>query len=754
MRLLPGVARELGLEEASPTARARAWSASIRYARTLSEAEAVLRVLADAPPAALAVDTEYAFDRPPVTLRSGEEWFDIRSIRPICMSLATADTVAVIDLRAPGVSAVVAAILALPSRLVFHHVKSELFVFWRLGLDANLVGFYDTQLAEACLRLGEFHVRRGDGEHHEQERRRRHALSLVGQCARYGLGYPYSDGKEELRREFATLVGDGPLTVRLLEYAAADAAWTLRLFRAQAAAVAAEGLGWHLEAVEFPFAVANARIEWNGVHVGRDRLQLLRDVAARAAETNRRILAAAGVDPPSDPVALRRVLAMAGVDGLFVRDGEFSTSEGRFKDLEHVHPAVRPFRLHRRYTRLRAEEWTAGRLTGADGRLHPRHVQLGAATGRNTCTTPNLPGIGRALRPVVTAPPGRALFELDYSQIEVGVAAAEHRDEALIAAFNSGDVYVEAARRFFADTLTDEERAFPAVEFKLRFGHLRDAMKVFVLSVVNNMKAGSLARRFELSPTEAETQRRRFLDLYPRLRDGLAASARNGLRKGYAEIVGGLRRRTCGARGAWVENFLRNTPLQGGAAVVFKRAVVALDRAFSGTTTRIVLPIHDAVLIECDEGAVEQIAEEASDLMRKAMSAVYPALQGRVELNAKDVSCWNKDGDAKSFERFADLDDAPPPEVSRWPDDVRAVYERRRADLSAAGDLEPARRAFGELREAAFDALVSRSVADALGFDPKAFSLFSEHVIGRAGPTSRAADMTLTIALLREGRRS
>ena len=114
------------------------------------------------------------------------------------------------------------------------------------------------------------------------------------------------------------------------------------------------------------------------------------------------------------------------------------------------------------------------------------------------------------------APPGRAIIELDYAQIEVGICAAEHQDEALIAAFNSGDVYAAVAQQFYADRLSRRRSdELPVSEFKKRHPELRDRIKTFVLAVLYNMQAQAVADRFGISLGEAEHQRAAFLDCYP-----------------------------------------------------------------------------------------------------------------------------------------------------------------------------------------------------------------------------------------------
>ncbi len=340
------------------------------------------------------------------------------------------------------------------------------------------------------------------------------------------------------------------------------------------------------------------------------------------------------------------------------RDRE-TVEEGVLEAIEHHHPVIRAFRLHQRYRRLASEDWLKGALTGADGRLHPAHGQLGAATGRNTCRTPNLAGIGKVLRPVVVAPPGRALVELDYAQIEVGVAAAEHGDKALIAAYNSGDVYAAMAQRFYARQLSDEDALVPPEQFKRRQPALRDRMKTFVLAVLYNIQPAGIAARFGISHAEADRERERFLDLFPHLKQRLVESADAGAVRGYATVVSGLRRQrpTAGRPDSWTRNFLRNTPIQGSAAVVFKYAVVLLDQQFRGSNVQLVLPVHDSILIECDEGDVDRVVTAARFLMEHALRSYYPALRPKVDVNQADTTCWNKDGLGDSLRRFLENPD-------------------------------------------------------------------------------------------------
>lgn len=643
----------------------------VHVARTAEEAERIVRMLQAMDVSAISLDSEFGYGAPALPLRNGRPWFDIRAQRPVCFSFAALANggggahlvLGVFDVRQQGVSTVLGELLRLRVPFVFHHSKSELFSLWSLGLDPSLPNIVDTHLAAACLHLGRHHkraVRRqvGEGEGEAEagvEQRRKHLLSLTGQCEHYGLVHPHAGAKDHLRDRFLEL-GDGALGDDLIDYAVADAEFTLRVYCAQQPDILRAGLHAHLHTIEYPFACTNARIEWNGVGVSRVRLDEIRQGAGAAVDHYAAVLADNGVVPPGSRPRFLGLMGKLGLRQLCRRDGRESTAEEVLEAIEGRHPAIRAFRLYQRYRRLSGEEWLRGALIGADGRLHPVHGQLGAATGRNTCRTPNLAGIGKILRPVVVAPPGRALVELDYSQVEVGVAAAEHGDDALIGAYNSGDVYSAMAQRFYARAIPDEHMRMPVEQFKRVHGDLRDRMKTFVLAVLYNIQPPAIAARFGVSLAEASRERERFLDLYPALKQRLMESAELGAVRGYATTVTGLRRlrATSGRADTWTKNAMRNTPIQGSAAVVFKCALIELDRAFRGSSTMLVLPVHDSILIECDEGAVGDVVDLAQMLMCHTLHRYYPALRAKVDVNRADTSCWNKDGRSDTLRRFLD----------------------------------------------------------------------------------------------------
>jgi DNA polymerase-1 len=156
-----------------------------------------------------------------------------------------------------------------------------------------------------------------------------------------------------------------------------------------------------------------------------------------------------------------------------MRNGRPTTNDELLSQIEGLDPIVTHLRRYRRYARMLSDPLFDGVLIGSDGRLHPEHRHMGAGTGRASCSAPNIVGLTKTFRPIIEAPPGRAIIELDYAQIEVGICAAEYQDDALITAFNSGDVYAAVAQQFYQRVLSDEDTLLSPAQFKKRRPDLR-----------------------------------------------------------------------------------------------------------------------------------------------------------------------------------------------------------------------------------------------------------------------------------------
>lgn len=657
----------LGPRRVEPLALAR------KIHRVIDEqtAEAMLNALRGRQLGAIAADVQLVYDAPAVRLRSGKDWEDIRTMRPLVVSLAawvqTDKSGGVViryalDVREPVVREVLARVLRLRVPWVFHEAKTALFAFWALGLPVP-GDLYDTRLAAACLSLGQIFRKRATDvteqveARDEAEAERERQLSLTSQGERYGVFHPSQKAQDAWRSDFAVLKDPAePLSTRMGAIATTDAVMVLQVYLAQQFDLNTHGIANHLHTVEFPFLVANARMEWSGVHVAAEDRKKLRSGCQAVANVFTAKLRSLGMSSPTSRAEFGQHMRHLGLERHFpppTPQGLLPTDDDTLEALEHLHPLIRAFRLRQKYMRLGREDWLVRDLVGVDGRFHPRHHQLGAATGRNTCTTPNLAGIGKDQRPIVTAPPGRAIVALDFAQMEIGIAAAIHHDAALIEAYNSGDVYMTAAKEVFRTQLPPEAQSLNATDFKREHGELRDRMKKCILGVIYNMQPRTLAAQLGISTEEAAELTKGFLNQYPDLKRGLTESSAYGELLGYAPIAPGLRRWVPSGEVSahWKRNMLRNAPIQGGAAVAFKRAVIALDQHFAGTDTWLILPIHDAVVLECPADEVEEVAKVAKIVMEGAVRAMYPALRPRVTYDLSAPLCWH-DGDPESLNKL------------------------------------------------------------------------------------------------------
>ena len=590
---------------------------------------------------AIAFDTEFSFEGFGTILRSGATWHDPKSTKPLLLSLAAwlPRQERVIrcawDLRSDAINAPLEKLFQLPVPFVAHHIQAELHTLWALGVDPEVNQVWDTLVAAKALDLGEIHTKR---------------YNLLALCERYKIEHPFAATKEFMQNTFLGHADGSPFVDRQLSYAMSDAEVTLQVYLAQQNDVLKAGLGQHLTSVEFPFALANARMAWDGVGIDQKRVSDLRAGLDRAIEYYQSDLEAVGLQNPSSPRQVLRFLIARGHGDKLYKNGKQSTSDSVLESLEATDPQVTQIRRYRRYSSLRSDPMFSGELIGSDGRLHPNHRHFGAATGRSSCSAPNIVGISKTFRPVVVAPPGRVLVELDCAQIEVCIAAAVHGDIDLLEAANSEDVYSKMAQLFFAETLSQKERSMSAAEFKVARRDLRSQIKVFVLGIIFGMSEHGVADRFGVTLKEARIQLDAFFDRFPSIAQSMERAYVDGQVRGYSAMIGGLRRKI--QPGSQAKNQHINTPVQGAAGVVFRRAVADMYRHFRGSTVQLVLPIHDAVLLECNEPEVDQVAGEAAFIMKNAVRIYFPQLLPKVDFDLENVECWNKDGRTDSIQAF------------------------------------------------------------------------------------------------------
>jgi len=272
------------------------------------------------------------------------------------------------------------------------------------------------------------------------------------------------------------------------------------------------------------------------------------------------------------------------------------------------------------------------------GRLHTTFHQTVAATGRLSSSDPNLQNIpirtdlARRLRRAFVAPPGAKLLSADYSQIELRVLAHLSRDPALIEAFRAGeDIHDRTARQVFGESST------------LSASEKRRRAKIINFSIIYGKTAFTLGKEFGVPTREAQAFIDAYLDRYPKVRELIDEIVREARRTGKVRTLFGRQRyvpeigsRNRATRSA-AERVAVNTPIQGTAADLIKKAMIDLSRRLreEKLETRLLLQVHDELVLEAPDREIER----ASSVVRETMENVHP-MEVPLKVDIKTGSSW------------------------------------------------------------------------------------------------------------------
>ncbi|MDH5261352.1 MAG: DNA polymerase I [Gammaproteobacteria bacterium] len=263
----------------------------------------------------------------------------------------------------------------------------------------------------------------------------------------------------------------------------------------------------------------------------------------------------------------------------------------------------------------------------ATGRIHTSYHQAVAATGRLSSTDPNLQNIpirtpeGRRIRQAFVAPPGQVLLAADYSQIELRIMAHLSADPGLVQAFaDELDVHRATAAEVFGmalcDVTDDQRRSAKAINFGLMYG----------------MSAFGLAKQLGISRGEAQEYVNLYFDRYPGVKAFMDAIRDRASKDGYVETVFGRRLylpeindRNANRR-QYAERTAINAPMQGTAADIIKRAMIAVHAWLNAERpgARMIMQVHDELVFEVDEDKVDAVSERVIELMCAAATLEVP----------------------------------------------------------------------------------------------------------------------------------
>lgn len=402
---------------------------------------------------------------------------------------------------------------------------------------------------------------------------------------------------------------------------------------------------WLMRAIELPVSRVLHGMEHTGAKVDSVRLVSMRDqFAAEARQAQEMAWEYAGTEINlQSPKQLQKVLFedMGLKPTKRTKSGSYTTNAAALQDLyvksvdnERANGFLGALLRHREINKLKQIVQTLIDATNtSDECIHTTFEQTVAATGRLSSVDPNLQNIpnrnaaGREIRGVFVPGEGyEALMSCDYSQVELRIMADLSDDEALIEAFRSGaDFHKYVASMVYklpVDQITGDQRSHvKAMSYGLAYG----------------LSTYGLAQQLKIAPREAEALKNRYFDTFGKVHDYLESLVANAREKGYTETIFGRRRyfpalhSTNRVAREAAERAALNAPIQGSAADIMKIAMIRAEQtlAEAHVKSRIILQIHDELVVEIAPGEGDQVTELVRNAMEHAVDLAVPL----------DVSC-------------------------------------------------------------------------------------------------------------------
>ncbi|MHC8302478.1 DNA polymerase I [Pseudomonas sp. ZS1P83] len=420
-------------------------------------------------------------------------------------------------------------------------------------------------------------------------------------------------------------------------YAAEDADVTLRLHQTlQEKLNAIASLSKVLSEIEMPLVPVLARIERQGALVDANLLGIQSvELGEKMVALEREAFAIAGEEfnlgsPKQLGVILYEKLGLPILSK--TAKGQASTAEAVLAELaEQDFPLPKVLMQYRSMSKLKSTytDRLPEQINPRTGRIHTSYHQAVAATGRLSSSDPNLQNIpirtaeGRRIRQAFVAPKGYKLLAADYSQIELRIMAHLAKDEGLLHAFrNDLDVHKATAAEVFGvelgDVTTDQRRSAKAINFGLIYG----------------MSAFGLAKQIGVDRKQSQAYIDRYFARYPGVLEYMERTRAQAAEQGFVETIFGRRlylpeinaKNPALRKGA--ERTAINAPMQGTAADIIKKAMIAVDSwlTASGLDAKVILQVHDELVLEVREDLVDQVRDEIRVHMSDAAKLDVPLL--------------------------------------------------------------------------------------------------------------------------------
>jgi DNA polymerase-1 len=453
-------------------------------------------------------------------------------------------------------------------------------------------------------------------------------------CARHYLGIDTIKFEDVAGKGAKQITFNQVALEQASEYAAEDADVTLQLHRLLHGELAKLPLLLKLyEEIEQPLVPVLLDMEHRGALVDRELLRIQSgELAKRLVELEADAHKSAGQPFNLDsPKQLQEILFnKLGLPAMRkTRTGQPSTAEDVLEELADKYLLPRIILEYRGLAKLRSTytEKLPEQIDEKTGRVHTSYHQAVAVTGRLSSSDPNLQNIpirtpeGRRIRQAFIAPRGHVLLAADYSQIELRIMAHLSDDESLRRAFADGDdIHRATAAEVFgvepSAVTADQRRAAKAINFGLIYG----------------MSAFGLARQLGIERHAAQEYVGRYFGRYPGVREYMERTRALARSQGYVETIFGRRlylpdinSRDRQAQ-QYAERSAINAPMQGTAADIIKRAMIKVHAwlAAKSVPAQLVMQVHDELVLEVAESAVDKVRSEVVSIMSGAAELSVP----------------------------------------------------------------------------------------------------------------------------------
>ena len=387
--------------------------------------------------------------------------------------------------------------------------------------------------------------------------------------------------------------------------------------------------------IEMPLVPVLSRVERNGVKIDPAVLHAhSQEIAKRLVELEQRAHEIAGEEfNLSSTKQLQTILfEKQGIKPLKKTPGGApSTSEEVLEELALDYPLPKVILEYRGLAKLKSTytDKLPLMINPKTGRVHTSYHQAVTATGRLSSTDPNLQNIpvrndeGRRIRQAFIAPQDYLIVSADYSQIELRIMAHLSRDEGLLKAFAEGkDIHRATAAEVFGLPLesvsNEQRRSAKAINFGLIYG----------------MSAFGLARQLNIPRKEAQKYMDLYFERYPGVLDYMERTRAQAKEQGYVETLEGRRlylpdiKSSNGARRAGAERAAINAPMQGTAADIIKRAMIAVDDWLLSEKPRVrmIMQVHDELVFEVHKDDLDSVSKKVHELMENSTTLAVPLL--------------------------------------------------------------------------------------------------------------------------------